>query len=104
MPPLTQRERTIAAKFRRFERTKEKAKELYDRADGILTEIVQSLEGPKLTKARADLFELAKSKHSIRISEDGKQLHLREAAPDEKGILGWGHGAVRQFDPKVVNP
>jgi len=104
MPPLTKRERSIAAKFRRFEATKEKAKSLYDRADGILTEIARSLEGPKLTKMREQLIEAAKSKHSVRISDDGKTLHLREAAADEKGILGWGHGAVRQFDPKVVNP
>lgn len=104
MPPLTKRERSIAAKLKRFEATKEKAKALYDKADGILTDIAQQLEGPKLTKMRAQLAELAKSKHTVRISEDGKTLHLREAAADEKGIMGWGHGAVRQFDPKVVNP
>ena len=104
MPELSQHERTIAAKFRSYEKVKNQAKELYDRADHILTEIAQSLEGSKLTKMRAQVFELAKSKHSIRISEYGKTLHLREAEPDEKGILGWGHGAVRQFDPKVVNP
>src|SRR5208337_353071 len=80
MPPLTKRERSIAAKFRRFEATKEKAKSLYDRADGILTEIARSLEGPKLTKMREQLIEAAKSKHSVRISDDGKTLHLREAA------------------------
>jgi hypothetical protein len=104
MPPLSKRERSVAHKLRRWEKVKEQAKALYDKADGILTEIAQELEGPKLTKMRADLAELAKGRHSIRISEDGKTLHLREAAPDEKGILGWGHGAVRQFDPKVVNP
>lgn len=104
MPPLTKRERSIAAKFRKWEQTKEKAKALYDKADGILTEIAQQLEGPKLTKMRADLATLASSRHTIRISESGQQLHLRESAADEKGIMGWGHGAVRQFDPKVVNP
>ena len=104
MPPLTKRERSIASKFRRFEATKEKAKTLYDRADHILTDIARSLEGPKLTAARAQIAELAKSKHSIRIADSGQQLILREASSDEKGILGWGHGAVRQFDPKVVNP
>jgi hypothetical protein len=103
MSGLTKRERSIAAKFRRYESTKEKAKALYDRADGILTDIARSLEGPKLTKMRAQLTEAAKSRHSIRISESGQQLHLREAGADEKGILGWGHGAVRQFDPKVLN-
>ena len=104
MSALTKRERSIAAKFRRYERTKEKAKTLYDRADGILTEIARQLEGPTLTRAREQLLEAAQKKHMIRISDDGRQLHLREAGADEKGILGWGHGAVRQFDPKVVNP
>jgi len=104
MPGLTKRERSIAAKFRRYEKTKEQAKTLYDRADGILTEIVRQLEGPTLTRAREQLLEAARGKHTIRISDDGRQLHVREATPDEKSILGWGHGAVRQFDPKVVNP
>jgi len=104
VPPLTKRERSIAAKFRRYEKSKERAKALYDHADGLLTEIARQLEGPKLTKAREQLNELAKTKHTIRIHENGQQLHLREAGPDEKGILGWGHGAVRQFDPKVLNP
>jgi hypothetical protein len=102
MPTLTKRERSIAAKFRRYEATKEKAKSLYDRADGILTEIARSLEGPKLTKMREQIAEAAKTHHSVRISET-QTLHLREASADEKGILGWGHGAVRQFDPKVLN-
>lgn len=104
MPALTKHERSIAAKFRRWEKLKEKAKRLYDQADGVLVEIAQQLEGPKLTKAREQLAELARSKHACRISDDGRQLHLRESSPDEKGIMGWGHGAVRQFDPKVVNP
>jgi hypothetical protein len=104
MPGLSKRERSIAAKLRRYEKVKEKAKEQYDKADGILMKLVRELEGPKLTKMRSQIAELAKKKHLIRIDENGKQLQLREAAADEKGILGWGHGAVRQFDPKVVNP
>ena len=103
MPPLTKHERSIAAKFRRWEKTKEKAKALYERADGILADIARQVEGPKLTKMRAQLTEAAKTRHLVRISEDGKQLQLRESSADDKGILGWGHGAVRQFDLKVVN-
>ena len=103
MPSLSKRERSIAAKFRRYEKLKEKAKRLYDQADGVLSEIARSMEGPQLTAMRAKIAEAAKSKHLIRISDNGSQLQLREASADEKGILGWGHGAVRQFDAKVVN-
>lgn len=103
MPALNKRERSIAAKHRRYEKTLERAKALYDKADAILTDIARQIEGPKLTKAREDLAELAKSRHTVRIHEDGKLLTLREAAADERGILGWGHGAVRQFQPKVLN-
>ncbi len=98
MPSLSKRERSIAAKFRRYEKLKERAKRLY-----VLTEIAQQMEGPVLTKARQQLADAAKAKHLVRIAEDGRQLQLRESSADEKGILGWGHGAVRQFDPKVVN-
>jgi hypothetical protein len=104
MPALTKRERSAAAKFRRYENTKDKAKKLYDKADGILTSLARDLEGVHITKLRDKLAELARSRHTIRISEDGTQLVLKEASADEKGILGWGHGAVRRFDPKVVNP
>jgi hypothetical protein len=103
MPRLSKRERSIAAKFRRYEKLKERAKGLYDQADSLLTEIVRQLEGPKLTEMRQQIADAAKSKHLVRIDESGRHLQLREASPDEKGILGWGHGAVRHFDPKVVN-
>ncbi len=103
MPSLSKRERSIAAKFRRYEKLKERAKRLYEQADAVLTEIAQQMEGPVLTKARQQLADAAKAKHLVRIAEDGRQLQLRESSADEKGILGWGHGAVRQFDPKVVN-
>ena len=103
MSALTKRERSIAAKFRRYEKLKERAKRLYDQADGILTDIAKQMEGPKITKMREQLAELTKGNHLVRISENGQQLHLRESSPDEKGIMGWGHGAVRQFDPKVIN-
>lgn len=104
MPELSKRERSIAAKFKKYQALKEKAKECYDRADGVLTEIARQLEGPKLIKMREQLTELTRAKHSIRIGENGQLLQLRESAADENGILGWGHGAVRQFDAKVINP
>ena len=104
MSKLTKRERSIAAKFKRYAATKEQAKSLYDKADGILTEIARLVEGASITRMRGRLADLAKAHSTMRISEDGKLLQLREAAADEKGIMGWGHGAVRQFDPKILNP
>jgi hypothetical protein len=104
MSALSKRERSIAAKFKRYQTLKERAKACYDRADSVLMEIAAQLEGAKITKMRKQLAELAQARHSIRISESGQELVLRESLGDEKGILGWGHGAVRQFDPKVVNP
>jgi hypothetical protein len=84
--PLTKRERSIASKFRRYEAAKEQAKKFYDRADQLLMELAPQV-----------LLKPA------RISEDGKKLQAHKAEPDEKGILGWGHAAVRQFSLKVVN-
>jgi hypothetical protein len=88
MASLTKRERSIAAKFRRYEKAKETAKKFYDRADALLLEIAKGI----------------KPKTFVRIRDDGRQLHLREASADERGILGWGHGAVRQYDLKTVDP
>ena len=104
MAGLSKRERSIAAKFRRYEKEREKAKKCYDRADSILMEIAAQIDGPKIAKLRTELTAALGARRSlVRITEDGKQLQLREVSADERGILGWGHGAVRQFDLKVVN-
>jgi hypothetical protein len=104
MSKLTKRERSVAFKLKKHAKLKEQAKALYDKADCVLSDLARLVEGAKITRMRARLAEITKTHHSIRISEDGQLLQLREASADEKGIMGWGHGAVRQFDPKVVNP
>ena len=88
MSKLTKKERSIASKFKKREKAKEQAKKFYDRADALTLEIAKAIQ----------------PKTFVRIHEDGKQLHLLETKPDERGIVGWGHGAVRRFDLKVVNP
>ena len=88
MSKLTKKERSIASKFKKREKAKEQAKKFYDRADALTLEIAKAIQ----------------PKTFVRIHEDGKQLHLLNNAVGEEMIVGWGHGAVRRYDLKVVNP
>ena len=88
MSHLTKKERSIASKFKKREKAKEQAKKFYDRADALTLEIAKQIQ----------------PKTFVRIHEDGKQLHLLNNAAGEEMIVGWGHGAVRRYDLKVVNP
>lgn len=93
MAALTKRERAVAAKLRKYEKAREEAKTLYDRADQIVLDIVRTLNG----KARC------------RIRDDGKELividHAKAAvADDTANIVGWGHAAVRRFELKTAKP
>lgn len=42
--PLSKRERSIASKYRKYERSREQAKKFYDRADRLLLEIAKSIQ------------------------------------------------------------
>lgn len=99
--PLTKRERAIASKYRKYERAKDEAKKFYDRADRLLIEIADAMLIHRRAKNESDYLPV---RLPVRISDDGRLLQIAEAKPDEKGILGWGHAAVRQFSLKVVNP
>ena len=88
MAALTKRERSIASKYRKYEKAKEQAKKFYDRGDRLLGEIAAAIQ----------------PKTFVRIREDGRELHLQDNGKGTDGILGWGHGAVRRYELKVVDP
>ena len=98
MAHLTRRERSIAAKYRKYTRALEQAERFYALADRQLFALAQTLGG----------------EHGItaRISVDGKGLMLldnftaAETDPKrepEEMPKAWAHGAVRQFAVKKVN-
>lgn len=89
MAPLTKRERSIASKFRKYEKAREQAKKFYDRADRLLEEIARVIP--------------AKAMY-VRILDNGRELHLKDNAANPGTILGWGHGAVRRWELKVIDP
>lgn len=95
--PLTRRERSIAAKYKRFRSTQDRASALYAEADRIAFELAQKLGGHGKV---------------MRISEEGKALQVidnYQAAIEhpkrEKGEMpkAWAHGSVRQFEFKETH-
>lgn len=95
--PLTRRERSIAAKYRRLQKAQERASANYELADRISFSIAQLAGGAGKT---------------VRISADGKALQVIDnyqaaiAHPkrDPKQMpKTWAHGSVRQFELKEVS-
>jgi hypothetical protein len=95
--PLTRRERSIAAKYRKVLKAEERASAQYELADRLKFAIAQLAGGHGKV---------------VRISADGKALEVinpMQAAishpkrkPDQMP-KAWAHAAVRQFDLKEVS-
>jgi hypothetical protein len=104
MSKLTQRERAIASKYRRYLREKAKAKSLYDRADGTLEELsVLMREHSRLVEVKNKQGQ--SSFHLIaKIRKDGRELHLIDCAAGTGIVLGWASACVRRYEPKEIDP
>jgi hypothetical protein len=102
--PLTKRERSIASKFKRYERLKEKASKYYDQADTVLSEIARAMSRNRMSFKHETKSGTVSTRYSTRIGEDGLELHCIDNAAGYDVILGWGHAAVRRYELKTVNP
>ena len=102
--PLTKRERSIAAKFKRYEKLKEKASKLYDDADKLLNEIGKSMLRRSPTFIHTTKSGTESTRVAVRIGEDGLELHCIDHCAGDDVIVGWGHAAVRRYELKTVNP
>lgn len=96
MKPLTKRERSIAAKYRRVLKAEEKAAAQYELADRLKLQI--AIKGG--------------AGNTVRISADGKGIEIVDnyqaaiAHPKRKPDQmpkAWAHGSVRQFELKEVS-
>jgi len=82
---LTRRQASIAAKFRRWQKTLGRAKSLYGRADRILVELAAQLEVDKPSP----------------INSTGKHVVLRDNFAGKEVV--WGHGGVRHWDLETLD-
>lgn len=94
--PLTRRERSIAAKYRKFLKAQEKASLEYERADRLSYAIGIAVG----------------HKHVIRISPEGKGVEVTDNYEAAKAHpkrdpaqmpKAWAHGSVRQFELKEIS-
>lgn len=102
--PLTKRERSIAAKFKRYERLKDKASAFYNEADATLNQIARAMRRNHPSFTHISKSGVETSRVSVKIGEDGLELHCIDHAAGDDVILGWGHAAVRRYELKTVNP
>lgn len=93
--PLTRKERSIAAKYRKLVKVQERASSEYERADRLAFAIAQQVGAGK----------------KIRITADGKGIEVVDnyqaaiAHPkrgEDQMPKAWAHGSVRQFELKEV--
>ena len=103
MASLSKRQRSIASKWKKYERAKERASQLYDQADKILLELAKLMR-PRGAKLQTVTSKQGNTSHRwiARISDD-QELHLVDNTAGDNLILEWGHAAVRRYTPKVVN-
>lgn len=87
--PLTRRERSIAAKYRRLLKAEDRASIEYQRADRIALAIAQQLGG------HGKQCRISAEGKGIRVVEPIKAA-IEKAEPDEMP-KAWAHGSVRQF-------
>lgn len=80
---------------RRQQKTLERAKQLYDRADGMLAEIVL----PFLVVCKHCGNAKLKEGAEIPLNSDGKVAELKDNFRGEDIV--WGHGGVRHYGVKV---
>ncbi len=83
---LTRKQASIAAKVKRWQKTKARAKALYDRADRILSDLAKMLE-----VGVASPINPGNGKHVVLLDNfAGKEIV-------------WGHGGVRHWDLDIVD-
>ncbi len=105
MASLTKRERSIASKFRRYEKAQAKAKTFYTRADTLLAQIALLMSANNRKPVAITSRTGVVSYHYVaRIRESGQELHCTDRAAGDALVLGWGHGAVRRYELETLNP
>lgn len=97
MAKLTKRERSVAAKYRRYRKVLERAQFFYELADRLAVAIADKLKKQHGTE--------------VRISETGQGIRLVDnyiAAQKHPKLMpgqmpkAWAHGSVRQFELEEV--
>jgi hypothetical protein len=82
---LSRRQASVAAEFKRWQKTKARAKALYDRADRILSQMATVLEVGVPSP----------------INTAGKHVVLRDNFAGKEIV--WGHGGVRHWDLETID-
>ena len=92
MPPLS---KGLPALIRKQQKTLERAKQLYDRADAQLAEIVK----PFLETCKHCGAPKLKEDARVILNQDGKVASLQDNYAGESIV--WGHGGVRHYGVKI---
>ena len=86
----------LPAKIRQHQKTLERAKQLYDRADAQLKELV----GPFLETCKHCGSVKLKEDAVVALNEDGKKAALLDNFAGMDVV--WGHGGVRHYGVKIT--
>jgi hypothetical protein len=87
----------LAGLVRKYQKTLERAKKLYERADDLLQEIAAGFTETCKTCKTAHL----KPNAEIPLTGDGKKAILEDNYANEDIV--WGHGGVRHYGIKIKN-
>ena len=93
--PLTRRERSIAAKYRKLVKAQDRASLEYERADRLSYQIAT------LSGGHGKVVRIAESK-GIEIIDNYEAAKAHPKRKPEQMPKAWAHGSVRQFELKEV--
>jgi len=94
--PLTRRERSVASKYRKFQKAQERASLEYERADRLAYSIAQIAGGHgRVVRIHPE----GKALQVIDNYEAAKAHPKRDPAQMPKA---WAHGSVREFELKEI--
>jgi hypothetical protein len=86
----------LPALIRQQQKTLDRAKQLYDRADGLLAQIV----APFLETCKSCGSVKLKEGAEVALNDDGKVAYLSDNFAGETVV--WGHGGCRRYGVKVI--
>lgn len=86
--PLTKRERSFAAKYRRMLKAQERAASLYEKADRLALEIA--------TKSKLELVRISETLGIQAVDQVKAALNHPKRKPDQMPKI-WAHAAARLF-------
>jgi len=95
--PLTRRERSIAAKYRKLQKAQERASAQYELADRLSFAIAHQAGG------NGKVVRISSEGRAVQVIDNYQAAIAHPKRDPEQMPKAWAHGSVRQFELKEIS-